>query len=157
MELTAEEIDEILGLASSLKASAVEGVRPSRLAGRVLLATAVQVASVDGCQRCRPSSVLSEALGQQLVVPQAQRFQRLAPDRQNSHVHAVVFFGGDRSGGVVQRWVVTWIGLAEHPRHFGRPGQQRADIESKDGRGQQPDGRHHREPAANPVGQCEDI
>ena len=36
LELTAEEIDEILGLASSLKASAVEGVRPSRLAGRVL-------------------------------------------------------------------------------------------------------------------------
>ena len=36
LELTAEEIDEVLGLASSLKASAVEGVRPSRLAGRVL-------------------------------------------------------------------------------------------------------------------------
>jgi hypothetical protein len=79
----------------------------------VLLAAAVQVAGIDDRQGERPRFVFTETFRQQLVVPQSERFQALAPGRDDSGFHAGVAFqlGGPMAGLGISLAAVG-IGLA---------------------------------------------
>ena len=72
------------------------------LAFLVLLAPRVQVAGVDDRQRHRPAFVLAQAFGEQLVVPQADRFEPLAPGGEHANVAAALDFHQMADADVVE-------------------------------------------------------
>ena len=72
----------------------------------VLLAAGVEVAGVDDRKRRGAQAVLAEAFGQQLIVPQADGLEPLAPGREHADRGAVAGLHQAADAGVAERRVV---------------------------------------------------
>ena len=73
----------------------------------MLLAAGVQVAGVDDRQRRGALAVLAQALGQQLIVPEADRLQAFAPGREDADGRSAADFHQPSDAGIVQDRVLA--------------------------------------------------
>ena len=123
----------------------------------VLLAAGMEVAGVDDRQRRGALAVLAEAFGEQLVVPEADRFEALAPGGKHADRGAAAGFHQPRHADVVEHGVVQRRRGAEPLVHGRRAFEQMLHVEAHHGRRQQADGAEDREPPADAVGNREDV
>jgi len=117
----------------------------------------MEVAGVDHRQRQGSHAVLAEALGQQLVVPQAHGLKPLAPGGEDARGGPAERFHEVAHTDVVEHGILPQRGFPESLRHGCRALQQGRDVQSHQGGGQEPHGGEDGEPAAHAVGVREHV
>lgn len=102
-------------------------------------------------------AVLAEAFRQQLVVPQPERFEPLAPGGKHADRRSPPGFHQPADADVVEHRIAARLGGHEPLGHGGGALEDGFDVQSHRGRRQQPDGSQHGEPAADVVGIGEQV
>ena len=123
----------------------------------VLLAARMEVAGGDGGERRGPLPRLAETLGEQLVVPQPDGLEPIAPAREHADRRGHPFFGEVRHAHEPQHGIVGHGCFAKPPVHRRRTFEQPHDVDA-DGRGRKEAHRgEHGEAAAHTVGDVEHV
>ena len=123
----------------------------------MLLAAGMEVAGVDDRQRRGALAVLAQTLGEQLVVPQPDGFQALAPGGKHADRGPAAGFHQPRHADVVEHGILQRRRGAETLVHGGRAFQQMAHVQAHHGRRQQAHGAEDREASAHAVGDGKDV
>ena len=104
-----------------------------------------------------PLAVLAEALGQELVVPEPDGFQALAPGGEHADRGPAAGFHQPRHAGVIEHGILQRRRGAEPLVHGRGAFEQMLHVEAHHGRRQQADGAEDREASAHAVGDGEDV
>ena len=123
----------------------------------MLLMPTVQISRVDSGQGRHAETLFAIGFGEQLVIPQADRFECLAPDTH--HTNALVAMLGEQmiDGNVLQHQVVRIIGVDEMLVHRHGALKQLDTVEPQECGRHQTDRGEHTEPATDPIGHAEDL